>query len=100
MHKIIYSSCLNVFQVKSGLDQIFRMSSEHRKRQMLIDENIPKLVKSLTGFRVSLQQIFSNFNCFNIIRSFSISYERNRMKIIAFARNTHLAVLPVNDIFQ
>lgn len=64
MHKTIFSPCLNVFQVKIGLDQTFAMSLEYTQRQMLINENVPKLIKSLTGFRVSSQKIFSNFNLF------------------------------------
>lgn len=70
MHKIIFGSCLIVFQVKIGLDQTFAMSSEYTQRQMLIDANVPKLIKSLTGFRVSSAKIFSNFNLF--IKSMNI----------------------------
>lgn len=36
------------------------MSTNHTIRQIIIDENIPLLVKSLTGFHVSL--FISNFS--------------------------------------
>lgn len=59
------------------------MCSEHTKRQMIIVENVPKLIKSLTGFRVRERKnsflifflflfLFFAINNNNVIRAFLI----------------------------